>query len=122
MWIPLEIVNYIMEYANNGLYLVYCTKYKKHMFKINSHHSRFKSLSELYENVEFFFTPITNSTHILYSIPLKKVPSITKRMSNIDDVQNYMSIVVTENEDESIQTIYYTSTLITKKQGSLLLI
>lgn len=43
-------------------------------------------------------------------------------MSNIDDVQNYMSIVVTENEDESIQTTYYTSTLITKKQGSLLLI
>ena len=121
MWIPPEIVNYIMEYANNGLYLMYCTKYKKYMFKINSQHSRFKLLSELYENIEFF-TPITNSTHILYSIPLKKVPSITNRMSNIDDVQTYMSIVVTENEDESIQTIYYTSTLITKKQGSLLLI
>lgn len=121
MWIPLEIVNYIMEYANNGLYLVYCTKYKKHMFKINSHHSRFKPLSELYENVEFF-SPITNSTHILYTIPLKKVPSITKRMSDIDDVQNYMSIVVTENEDDSIQTNYYTSIIITKKKGSLLLI
>lgn len=119
MWIPIELVNYIMEYANNGVFLKYCKKNQQHIFKINSNHSKFKELFDLYNSIEFK-VPYINCTQILYSIPLKRIPSITERLANIDSVNNYMSIIVTEN-GPCIEKNYFTSTIVTKKESSLLL-
>ena len=34
-WLPTEIVNYIFEYTDSGLYLTYCNKTNQHLFKMN---------------------------------------------------------------------------------------
>uniref|UniRef100_A0A6C0CP63 F-box domain-containing protein n=1 Tax=viral metagenome TaxID=1070528 RepID=A0A6C0CP63_9ZZZZ len=119
-WLPIEIVNYIFEYTDSGLYLTYCNKTNQHLFKIDTDHTKFKLLHNMYKGIEIF-NPLQNSTQIFYNIPLKKIPSITKRLSDINSIDNYMSITVTEKADD-IETDYSISTIITKKCSSLLLI
>jgi hypothetical protein len=121
-WLPIEIVNHILDYTNTGLYLVYCQKNKCHMLKIDSTHGKFSSIRKLYEGIEVCARDYTNerNTQIYYNIPLRKVPSVTKNMTNIDSVNNYMSIVILETEDEIVKE-HHTSTVIQTKDSTLLL-
>ena len=86
MWLPIEIVNIIMEYAGTGQYLYYCYKSKLHRLRYNPNHDRFQIISNLYKWIDI--ETIGNQTTIQYVIPLRRVPSVTARIQNIDNIQN----------------------------------
>jgi hypothetical protein len=124
MWLPIEIVNYIFDYTNTGLYLIYCNKQRKHLLRINTNHDKFRTIHSMYKNMEVYNPVIQeeneHNTQISYNIPLRKIPSVVNRLENIASVSNYMSIVIVEKDDEVVKE-HHTSTVIHTKESALLL-
>jgi hypothetical protein len=118
MWLPIEIVNIIMEYAGTGQYLYYCCRSKLHRLRYNLNDARFQKLSNLYKNIDI--ETIGNQTTKQYVIPLRRVPSVTSRIQSIDNIQNIMVVTASEYENEVISE-YYTTVIIETKQSALLL-
>ena len=118
MWLPVEIVNIIMEYAGTGQYLYYCWKTNLHRLRYNPDHDRFQFLSNLYKFMDV--ETVGNQTTIQYVIPLRRVPSVTSRIQNINNIQNIMSVTVSEDEEEIVSE-YYTTVVIETSQSALLL-
>lgn len=125
IWLPIEIVNYILEYSDIGIYMIYSKKFKQHLMRIDTNHPKFSGLQSMYggmevSNVENFDADDRRNTQIYYPIPLRKVPSVTRRLDNVDSVDQYMSIVIVEKEDEVVKE-HNTSTVIQTRQSVLLL-
>lgn len=118
MWLPIEIVNIIMEYAGTGQYLCYCSEFNSHILRYNPQHDRFQFLSDLYKYMDI--ETVHNKTIFQYVIPLRKIPSVTSRIQNIDNIQNIMSVSITENDTEIVSE-HYTTIVIERKHSALLL-
>lgn len=118
MWLPIEIVNMIMDFAGTGQYLQYCYKTNMHKLRYNPEHDRFQFLSNLFKDISIQHNG--NETQFQYVIPLRRVPSVTSRIHNINTIQNIMSINVVE-QDTKIITEYYTTVVIETSQSALLL-
>ena len=122
MWIPPEIVNLILDYSNLGLIFIYDKKMNKYRFRYNIKHERFAEINRLYDSVAIQ-TEISDSgyrTNIYYSIPLRKVPSLTSIMTNVHSINNYMSIVVFTEEDDVVVE-HHTSVVIQTTNSALMI-
>lgn len=124
MKLPIELVNYIMEFSGLPLHLVYNTKWKNYMFHFDEKHSKFSQLRRIYDTLQFHSVENRYEirTNIYYSIPLRKAPSFTDLLPNIVDMSNYMNIVVIENEETGeLLKDYHTSMVIETQQSALML-
>ena len=124
-WLPIEIVNYILEYSDIGIFMIYSKKFKKHFMRIDINHPKFSGLQNMYGGMELsgglhLDTDNERNTQVYYPIPLRKIPSVTNRLNNVNSVDQYMSITIMEKEHEVVKE-HTTSTVIQTNQSVLML-
>jgi hypothetical protein len=121
MWIPVEIVNIIFEYCDKPLYLYYDRK-RGYLFKINPKHDFFSKIRSLYEKMILHTSNENDKYHtqILYEIPIRKIPSFPNLLTRMNNMVNYMLIVIIENDDELLSE-HHTSIVIETERSALLI-
>lgn len=118
-FLPVEIVNYILDFLDLGIYLKW--KKKSYIFQIDSEHNRFERVKKLFDTVSRN-TIINNEneiiTEICYEIPTKysRIPSI---IENIKKLTKYLSITIIEKRD-TLKINYSIALVIDKETSSVL--
>lgn len=124
MRLPIELINYIMDFSSFPLQLVYNIKRKEYVFLFDEKHEKFTKLRRIYDSLQFHSVEslYETRTNIYYSIPLRKTPSFTNLLPNVVSMSNYMNIVVIENEETGeLLKDYHTSVVIETQQSALML-
>lgn len=122
MWIPMELINYIMEYNGSEIALMYDKKYG-YKFKINILNDKYNCINNIYKTIIFNSEEIEGErqTQVYYEISTPKkfwIPRVFERMVT---VKNNMFITLREMKGEVVR-FYTTSLVMTMDNNNSLLL
>jgi len=124
IYLPCEIINYILEFANTGTELVYDYKGKCFVFRFKQVNKLYNCISNLYDGRMIDICTENDGytqTQVSYNIGLRKVPSLYRRMNQFETASSYMVIVVEEDEDGTVSQSHQISSILSFTNGAILL-
>ena len=124
IYLPCEIINYILEFANTGTELVYDYKGKCFVFRFKHVNKLYNCISNLYDGRIIDICTENDGytqTQVSYNIALRKVPSLYRRMNQFETASSYMVIVVEEDEDGTVSQSHQISSILSFTNGAILL-
>jgi esterase/lipase superfamily enzyme len=124
IYLPCEIINYILEFANTGTELVYDYKGKCFVFRFKQVNKLYNCISNLYDGRIIDICTENDGytqTQVSYNIGLRKVPSLYRRMNQFETASSYMVIVVEEDEDGTVSQSHQISSILSFTNGAILL-